>query len=179
MRLLAATVTLLSLASCAPKPHPTAHSGPPPSEPPQVLGVQTWPSLPERTTTTTQPVVPATAAPPVTAHVHEVEPLAASEPVRQSDGRLGDPYYEPTWYTLAECESHGEWDYGPHSTWGSRMYEGGLQFAPSTWDGFKPAGYPEAAYQASPSQQILVAQRVWEAQGWEAWPSCSRSLGWR
>lgn len=83
------------------------------------------------------------------------------------------------WDRLAECESHGEWDYGPHSGWGSGRFEGGLQFHPATWDGYKPAGYPEAAYQASREQQIVVGQRVQAAQGWGAWPDCSRKLGLR
>lgn len=81
------------------------------------------------------------------------------------------------WDRLAECESGGEWTYGPHSTWGSRKYEGGLQFHPTTWDSYKPAGYPEAAYQASREQQIVVGERVQAAQGWGAWPACARELG--
>lgn len=83
------------------------------------------------------------------------------------------------WVELAECESHGEWDYGPHSNWGSHLFEGGLQFHPDTWDGFKPDGYPDAAYQATPQQQVNVAERVQEAQGWRAWPRCSRTIGLR
>lgn len=81
------------------------------------------------------------------------------------------------WDRLAECESHGEWDYGPHSGWGSGIYEGGLQFHPRTWDAYKPAGYPEAAYQASREQQIVVGERVQADQGWGAWPACARKLG--
>lgn len=85
------------------------------------------------------------------------------------------------WDRLAECESHGEWDYGPHSGWGSGIFEGGLQFHPDTWDAFAPGvlggAAPEAAYQASRTQQIAVAEAVLAAQGWEAWPACARKLG--
>lgn len=83
------------------------------------------------------------------------------------------------WDALAACEARGEWSYGPHSDWGNHLFEGGLQFQPSTWDAFKPAGYPEAAYLATREQQIDVAERVLAAQGWGAWPTCSRKLGLR
>lgn len=83
------------------------------------------------------------------------------------------------WDALAECESHGEWDYGPHSNWGNGLFEGGLQFQLSTWTAFKPAGYPEHAYQATKAQQIAVAEIVLEAQGLRAWPTCTKKLGMR
>ncbi len=78
-----------------------------------------------------------------------------------------------TWDRIAQCEASGNW----RSTVG--LYEGGLQFHPSTWDSYKPRGYPSAAYHASREQQILVAERVLARQGWGAWPSCSRKLGLR
>ncbi len=77
------------------------------------------------------------------------------------------------WDRLARCESGGDWA----STAGT--FEGGLQFHPSTWDAHKPAGYPNHAYQATRTQQILVAKRVLADQGWAAWPACSRKLGLR
>lgn len=93
------------------------------------------------------------------------------------------------WYRLADCESgvrrggtpvagSARWDYGltPGET---APFEGGLQFAPSTWDQFRDAGMPDHAGYASPAQQIAVAERVLAAQGWGAWPVCSRMLGLR
>ena len=77
------------------------------------------------------------------------------------------------WDRLARCESGGNWA----STVGT--FEGGLQFHPSTWDAYKPGGYPNHAYQASREQQIAVAKRVLADQGWAAWPACSRKLGLR
>lgn len=77
------------------------------------------------------------------------------------------------WDRLARCESGGNWA----SSVG--LYEGGLQFHPSTWDRNKPAGYPDAAYQASRAQQIAVAERVLARQGWGAWPACASKLGLR
>jgi hypothetical protein len=34
-------------------------------------------------------------------------------------------------------------------------------------------------HRASRSEQVKVAQRVLRAQGWKAWPVCSRKLGYR
>lgn len=90
-----------------------------------------------------------------------------------------EPQYSPVWDRLAECESNGEWDYGPHSGWGNGLFEGGLQFHPPTWDAFKDSHFPDAAYNATKEQQIIVAERVLKAQGWKAWPACSRKLGLR
>lgn len=106
------------------------------------------------------------------------EPPPAPEPAPQPAVPSGS-----VWDLLAECESNGEWDYGPHSGWGSGLFEGGLQFHPDTWDAFAPSvlggAAPEAAYQASRTQQIAVAEAVLDAQGWGAWPACSKKLGLR
>lgn len=82
------------------------------------------------------------------------------------------------WDDLAACESHGEWDYDPATaTWGNRLFDGGLQFLPATWSAFAPDGFPARAYDASREQQIAVAERVLDVQGWGAWPTCARKLG--
>lgn len=93
------------------------------------------------------------------------EPPAPPAPNYASGGTV--------WDRLAQCESGGNWA----SSVG--LYEGGLQFHPSTWDRNKPSGYPDAAYQASRAQQIQVAERVLARQGWGAWPSCASKLGLR
>lgn len=125
------------------------------------------------TTTTSTSTTTTTTAPPPTTTTSEVVAVAQSAP----SGNV--------WYRLADCES-GEWDRNRNPIPGSArwsvhdsVHEGGLQFAVSTWDGFKPAGYPDGAHQASPDQQIAVAERVRDAQGWGAWPTCSRKLGLR
>jgi Transglycosylase-like domain len=76
------------------------------------------------------------------------------------------------WQALAECESGGDWGYN-----GSSGFDGGLQFLPSTWSSHAPPGYPAYAWQASPAQQIAVAELVLESSGWGAWPACSAMLG--
>lgn len=74
------------------------------------------------------------------------------------------------WDRLAACESGGNWSIDAY-------HDGGLQFLPSTWNAYKPAGYPAYAYQASREQQIVVAERVRAEQGWNAWPTCAREIG--
>lgn len=76
------------------------------------------------------------------------------------------------WDRLARCEAGGNWAH-------NGRYDGGLQFHPDTWSRNKPAGYPEYAWQASREQQITVGKKVQAAQGWGAWPHCSRKLGLR
>lgn len=117
-------------------------------------------------------VVPAQEEPVVEAPEPQPEPEPKPEPEPA-------PAMSVNWDVLAECESHGEWDYGPHSGWGSGMFEGGLQFHSDTWDAYKPSGYPKAAYQASRTQQINVAEKVLDEQGLKAWPACTKALGWR
>lgn len=76
---------------------------------------------------------------------------------------------DSTWDRLAECESGGNW-----STDTGNGYSGGLQFSPSTWKAHGGTGNPA---DASRGEQIAVAERVLESQGWGAWPSCSKQVG--
>ncbi|MFV0308561.1 MAG: transglycosylase family protein [Desertimonas sp.] len=78
------------------------------------------------------------------------------------------------WDDLAECESGGDWaiDTG-------NGYHGGLQFAAGTWRGFGGQEFAATAAGATREQQIVVAERVRDEQGWGAWPSCARQLGLR
>lgn len=89
------------------------------------------------------------------------------------------------WQQLADCES-GEWTADGHvagsARWDSRahgLFEGGLQFHPDTWDGFRDDDMPGHAADASAAQQVEVGVRVQQAQGWRAWPVCSRRVGLR
>jgi hypothetical protein len=75
------------------------------------------------------------------------------------------------WDRLARCESSSNWSIDT-----GNGYYGGLQFSRSTWKAFGGTGMP---HRASRAQQIKVAERVLRAQGWKAWPACSRKLGYR
>jgi hypothetical protein len=100
-------------------------------------------------------LVLATLVPAVTAGSADAAPLRA-------------------WDRLASCESGGRW----HIATGNGYY-GGLQFSASTWRGFGGTRYASSAHRASRVQQIRIAERVKAAQGWGAWPVCSRKVGLR
>jgi LysM repeat protein len=76
---------------------------------------------------------------------------------------------DSAWDKLAQCESGGNW-----KTNTGNGYYGGLQFNPTTWRAYGGSGLP---HQASRDQQIAVAERTLAAQGWGAWPSCSKKMG--
>jgi resuscitation-promoting factor RpfA len=79
---------------------------------------------------------------------------------------------DATWNRLAQCESSGNW----HINTGNGYY-GGVQFSDSTWDAYGGERYASTADQASRQQQIVIAEKVLDAQGWGAWPACSSELG--
>lgn len=78
--------------------------------------------------------------------------------------------YSADWAAVAMCESSGRW----HINTG--LFDGGLQFLPSTWWGFGGGAYARYAYQATRRQQIDIAERVLAVQGPNAWPNCFAAL---
>jgi hypothetical protein len=78
------------------------------------------------------------------------------------------------WDRLAMCESSGRWfiDTG-------NGYYGGLQIDPETWREFGGRAYTSRPNLASRDLQILIAQRILEGQGLDAWPVCSYVVGLR
>lgn len=109
---------------------------------------------------------------------------------RRASRDASEPEPEPTaadrddvWGRLADCESGFRDDGGnviPESRrwdFSSGFFEGGLQFHPTTWEEFRDPSMPGHAGQATPEQQIAVAERVLDAQGWGAWPLCSKRIG--
>jgi LysM repeat protein len=78
---------------------------------------------------------------------------------------------QSAWDKLAQCESGGNWN----ASTGNGYY-GGIQFNATTWRAMGGTGMP---HQASKAQQIAVAERTLAAQGWNAWPACSRKMGLR
>jgi hypothetical protein len=72
------------------------------------------------------------------------------------------------WDTIAQCESSGNW---ADNT--GNGYSGGLQFSPSTWLQYGGGQFAPMAWEASRDQQIVVAERIYAAQGsYRAWPVC-------
>lgn len=75
------------------------------------------------------------------------------------------------WDRLAQCESGGNW----RANTGNGYY-GGLQFSRRTWTAFGGRAYARTANKATRLQQITIAEKVLHAQGWKAWPACSRKI---
>jgi resuscitation-promoting factor RpfA len=92
------------------------------------------------------------------------------------------------WEQLADCESgewtadgdpepdSAQWDYGLDAEDGA-PFQGGLHFAAETWEAFRDPDMPDHAGRATPVEEIEVAERVLDEQGWDAWPVCSEKLG--
>jgi hypothetical protein len=104
-----------------------------------------------------------------TANAETVVPAAVTTPAAVTPSITPAP--SDVWDNIARCESGGRWN-----TSTGNGYSGGLQFAPSTWRAYGGKG---SAHTASVAEQKRVAQKVLAAQGWGAWPSCSRKAGVR
>ncbi|MGW1023234.1 transglycosylase family protein [Streptomyces sp. NPDC002577] len=76
------------------------------------------------------------------------------------------------WDRIAQCESGGNWNINT-----GNGYYGGLQFSAGTWRAYGGTAYAATADKASKAQQIAVATKVQQAQGWGAWPTCSARAG--
>ncbi|MFE7187868.1 LysM peptidoglycan-binding domain-containing protein [Streptomyces erythrochromogenes] len=114
----------------------------------------------------------ADAAPPPPAP----GPAGAAHP--GSPGVIGSgpgdcgPGGEWPWDCVADCESGGRWAVNT----GNGFY-GGLQFWQPTWEEYGGLAFAPRADLAVRAQQIRVAQEVLAAQGWNAWPVCSKRYG--
>ncbi|WP_435886062.1 transglycosylase family protein [Streptomyces erythrochromogenes] len=114
----------------------------------------------------------ADAAPPPPAP----GPAGAAHP--GSPGVIGSgpgdcgPGGEWPWDCVADCESSGRWAVNT----GNGFY-GGLQFWQPTWEEYGGLAFAPRADLAARAQQIRVAQEVLAAQGWNAWPVCSKRYG--
>lgn len=110
--------------------------------------------------------------------------------VARAVARAADLDQPPTvWSRIADCESgewdadatpipgSAEWDYGTGAA--DTHFQGGLHFAPQTWDAFRERSMPDNAGEATPVSQMLVAEDVLDEQGWRAWPVCSVKIGTR
>ncbi|MFB9524400.1 transglycosylase family protein [Streptomyces cremeus] len=96
---------------------------------------------------------------------------AAAEPAPDAKGfgPYGCAASQWPWSCLAECESSGDWAINT-----GNGYYGGLQFGQPTWKEHGGPAYAPRADLATRDEQIKVAERVLAAQGWRAWPQCSR-----
>lgn len=74
------------------------------------------------------------------------------------------------WDAIAKCEEGGDWTAHGYGNNGDGVYyTGGVAFALSTWLSFGGDEFASEAALASRAQQIIVANRVWAANGDSAW----------
>jgi hypothetical protein len=118
------------------------------------------------TTTTEKPDPPTTTTVKVTTTIPA--PLAAASVTKPDADDVA------TWDTLAKCESNGNWAAVSEERSGVRYY-GGLQFSLATWQDLGGTGAPN---EASKAAQIEIGKKLQARQGWDAWPTCARKLGW-
>lgn len=74
------------------------------------------------------------------------------------------------WGKIAQCESGGN----SRAVSPNGLYRGLYQISASTWAAYGGTSYAARPDLASPSQQLAVAQKIQQGQGWNAWPTCSR-----
>ncbi|MFE3291691.1 transglycosylase family protein [Rhodococcus sp. NPDC059234] len=79
-----------------------------------------------------------------------------------------------TWDALAQCEATGNWAINT----GNGFY-GGVQFDQNTWERQGGLKYAARADLATREEQIAIASKTQQTQGWGAWPSCTSRLGMR
>lgn len=101
-------------------------------------------------------------------------PVALAGTAMAAPSASASPQSNATWDRLAKCESTSNWDADT-----GNGFKGGLQFTDSTWKRFGGKEYASSADQASREEQIAVAKKVQDEQGWKAWPTCTKKLGMR
>ena len=91
---------------------------------------------------------------------------------RQTSGKALDLRHARLWDRIAACESSGRWSLN------TGLFDGGLQFLPSTWRSWGGTDFAPYAWQATRAEQITVANRSTRSrvgEPWLApWPVCGR-----
>jgi len=114
--------------------------------------------------------LPTPAVVPMEATLHII---ATPAPPRVAMApRTGTYSGSTVWDDLARCESSGNW-----ATNTGNGYYGGLQFDHSTWHGYDGGEFAEYPHQATREEQIIVAERLRAARGYQPWPACRVKLG--
>ncbi|HEX4246941.1 MAG TPA: transglycosylase family protein [Pseudonocardia sp.] len=110
---------------------------------------------------------------PSHARRHATPKASHGSSTRRHSAPVTPQAHDAQWDKLAQCESTENWDADT-----GNGYKGGLQFDDRTWRNYGGTEYAPTADHASRDEQIAVAKKVQEEQGWHAWPSCSRKLGY-
>jgi Transglycosylase-like domain len=101
-------------------------------------------------------------------------PTPKPAPVVAAVPRPAAPTYSGSsvWDDLARCESGGNWAINT-----GNGYYGGLQFSYPTWHGYDGGEFAEYPHEATREEQIIVAERLRAARGYQPWPACRAKLG--
>ena len=100
-------------------------------------------------------------------------PTPAPAPARAVPAAAAETYSgNSVWDDLARCESGGNWSINT-----GNGYYGGLQFSLGTWNAYGGAEFAEYPHQATRAEQIIVAERLRAARGYQPWPACRAKLG--
>lgn len=153
---------------------------------------------PTPTVTVTRPVtLPPTTLPPRTVYVTRASrdfkrtPASPEKSARKSSAL--DLRHERLWQMVADCETGARQRNGlgkpGTARWGANrgLFDGGLQFLPSTWRSWGGTDFAPYAYQATREEQITIANRSTRSrvgEPWlQPWPDCgrkaARALGYK
>ncbi len=116
--------------------------------------------------------IPTPASAPMEATLQTVPtPRAAAAPAPAPQSVVA---YDggTVWDALAQCESGGNWAINT-----GNGYYGGLQFSLGTWEGYGGGEFAAYPHEATREQQIIVAERLHAARGYQPWPACRTKLG--
>jgi len=112
---------------------------------------------------------PGEAPMEATLHVVATPPPAVAAP---APPRVVTYDGDTVWDDLAQCESGGNWAINT-----GNGYYGGLQFSHPTWHGYGGGEFAEYPHEATREEQIIVAERLHAARGFQPWPACRVKLG--
>jgi resuscitation-promoting factor RpfB len=118
--------------------------------------------------------LPAPASAPMTATIVTIPVAAPASAPAPAPAAPAAPVVPDgsVWDALAECESGGNWSINT-----GNGYYGGLQFSYGTWHDYGGGEFAEYPHQATREQQIIVAERLRAARGYQPWPACRAKLG--
>ena len=117
------------------------------------------------------PAVPAPASVSMQATLVTIPPPKPA-PVPAAPQRVVTYDGNTVWDQLAQCESGGNWAINT-----GNGYYGGLQFNLGTWEAYGGLEFAERPDLATREQQIIVAERLHAARGFQPWPACRIKLG--
>jgi hypothetical protein len=113
--------------------------------------------------------IPTPGEAPMEATLHVI---ATPPPVVAAAPRVVTYDGDTVWDDLAQCESGGNWAINT-----GNGYYGGLQFSHATWHGYGGGDFAEYPHEATREEQIIVAERLHAARGFQPWPACRIKLG--